>query len=266
MSTPVPVKELALVDQAKSQWLNNILAPAVEKCRFERVPGVKIIPLVGKNGALAGHVPRINYDWAVELGISSGFWRKDSILHTYIHECAHLYVFHEERQRGKYEYVHGPVFFLVNLVLAIRVGLKNSLSFYDYQNCPLDGWNEWEWRSAVVAFALRHGQRLADSELSAEVVAREAWELWDKEHVELLARKAAPEQEAKEKERLTVECKSLQARVAALERQRDVSFRWRFLFLTNWPCVIAAGCFGGGVLASAMFAVGYGLGLQRVFS
>ena len=120
MSAPVLVTEFTLVDQAKSQWLNNALAPAVEKCRFERVPGVKIIPLMGKNGALAGHVPRVNYDWAVELSISSGFWRKNSILYTYIHECAHLYVFHEERRRGEYEYVHGPVFFLVNLALAIR--------------------------------------------------------------------------------------------------------------------------------------------------
>lgn len=63
MSTPVLVKELALFDQAKSQCLNNVLAPAVEKCRFWRFPGVKIIPLVSKYGAMAGHVPRINYNW-----------------------------------------------------------------------------------------------------------------------------------------------------------------------------------------------------------
>lgn len=267
MSTPVLVKELALVDQAKSQWLNNILAPAVEKCRFERVPGVKLIPLVGKNGALAGHVPRLNYDWTVELSISSGFWRKSSILHVYIHECAHLCVFHEERRRGEYEYVHGPVFFLVNLVLAIRAGQSlDSLSFYDFQNCPFDGWEEWDWRSVVVAFALRHGQRLADSELKAEAVASQAWDLWEKERVELLGRDRKQALEIKEKERLSGECKSLQGRVAELERQRDVSFTWRFLFVTGWPGVVAAGTFYGGILACLIFAVGYSLGAQHVFS
>lgn len=268
MNAPVSIKHLVQVDQAKSEWLNNALTPAVERCKFERIPGIKIIPLPGVNGSFLGHVPRLNCDWAVELSISVGLWSKYKILRTYIHECAHLCVFHEERRRGDYEYTHGPVFFLTNLVLAIRVGLKNSLSFYDYQDCPLAlvGWDEWDWRSAVVAFALKHGQGLADSELTAEGVVREAWALWDKEREELLARKEAPAQEAREKERLLAECKALQGRVTELERQRDVSFAWRFLFLTDWPGVVAGGTLAGGVLACLVFAVGYGLGLHRVFS
>lgn len=258
MNSPVLVKHLVPADEAKSRWLNNMLAPAVEACNFENIPGIRILPLSGFGGRYRGQTQRFDLEWTVELSISAGFWRKEQILHTYIHECTHLLVFHEERTRGQFTHGHGPIFFLTNFVLAARVDssgnprkLVRLLDLYAFQDCPLDGWVEEAWRGAVIRFAFKNFQHLADSELSAEGVVRQAWILWEKEHAELLAREEAQAREAeeqareaKEKERLLSECKFFKGRVAELERQRDVSFAWRFLFLTEWVGVAFAGIFG----------------------
>ena len=49
---------------------------------------------------------------------------------------------------------------------------------------------------------------------------------------------------------------------AELERQRDVSFAWRFLFLTEWVGVAFAGIFGVGIFGALIFAIGHEFGFR----
>lgn len=272
MNAPVLVKHLALADETKTLWLNNVLAQAVEACRFERVPSVRITPLSGRRTRFSGCVDRWNYEWTVQLSISLGFWRKEEIISTYIHECAHLFVIKEERARGVYTLNHGPVFFLTNLVLCERVDSASNLprdlvrliGLYDFQDSPFEDWPVNKSRSAVLNFAFTHYIRLAASDLSAEAVANEAWVLWEAEHETLLVLERAKAAGIEEQNSLANECDSLKAKVKELERQRDVSFRWYFLFLTGWNSVFLSGFLALGVYTSAVAALAYGIALHRL--
>lgn len=272
MSVPVLVKHLVQADECKTQWLNTMLATAVEACRFEKVPGVRIVPLSGPRTRFSGCVNRWSYEWAVQLSISVGFWRNEEIISVYIHECAHLMVINEERARGTYTLDHGPVFFLTNLVLCARVdaacnlprSLVRLIDLYDFQDSPFESWPEARWRSSVVHFAFKNYARLADSDLSAEAVAREAWNLWEIEREDLLCRDQAKIAEIKEKNRLVDECDDLKAKVNELERQRAVSFGWRFLFGMGWAGLILPGFLFLAVYTSGVASIAYTAGLHRL--
>jgi len=263
----VVVKHLALADETKTRWLNNMLASAVDACRFERVPGVRIIPL----SKYAGRLDQLNYEWNIDLCISSGFWRKDGITLTYLHECAHLLVTKEERRRGNDTHVHGPVFFLINMVLLARLdalrdrpgNMFGCLKLYDFQSAPID-WPQSKWRGAVLEFALAHYSRLAISNLSAEAVAREAWNLWEIEREILLSNDQARIDEINEKSRLVNECNDLKAKVKELERQRAVSFGWGFLFMMGWSGLILPGSLILAVYTSLIGSIAYAIGLHRL--
>lgn len=272
MNARVLVKHMAPADECKSQWLNTMLAPSVDACRFERVPGVRIAPLSGPRTRFSGCVDRWNYEWAVQLSISVGFWRKEEIISVYIHECAHLMVINEERARGVYTLAHGPVFFLTNLVLCARVdsacklprNLVRLVSLYDFQDSPLESWPEAEWRSSVVHFAFKNCARLADSELSAESIAREAWHLWEIERKSLLAKEQSKIAETKEKTAILNERDNLKTKVNELERQRDVSFGWRFLFGIGWAGLIFPGFLFLAVYTSLVASIAYATALHRL--
>lgn len=270
-NTPIRVRHLAPADETKTLWLNKILASAVEACRFEKVPGVRIAPLSGPRTRFSGCVDRWNYEWAVQLSISVGLWRKEEIISVYIHECAHLMVINEERARGTYTLAHGPVFFLTNLVLCTRVdaacnlprSLVRLIGLYDFQDSPLEGWPDSEWRSSVINFAFKHYYRLAANiELSAEAVAQEAWKLWEIEYSSLMDRERERIAEIDKRNDLENERDSLKASVNELKRQRDVSFGWRFLFMTGWSGVFLLGFLALGVYTSAVAAVAYAIGLH----
>lgn len=272
MNAPVLVKHLVQADECKTQWLNTMLATAVESSRFERVPGVRITPLSGPRTRFSGCVDRWNYEWAVQLSISVGFWRKEDIISTYIHECAHLVVINEERARGTYTLAHGPVFFLTNLVLCTRVdaaanlprNLVRLIGLYDFQDSPIENWPVDEWRSSVVQFAFKNCARLANSDLSAEAVAREAWNLWEIERETLLAKEQSKIAEIKEKTSLLNERDNLNAKVNELERQRAVSFGWRFLFGIGWVGLIFPGFLFLAVYTSLVASIAYATALHRL--
>lgn len=272
-NTLIQVKHIAPADKCKTQWLNSILADAVQASRFERAPGVRITPLSGPGTRFSGCVDRWNYEWAVQLSISVGFWRKEKIISTYLHECAHLLVINQERARGAYTLAHGPVFFLTNLVLCARVDATDKLprelvrliGLYDFQDSPLKGWSESDWRSSVVKFAFKHYARLAaNSELSGEAVAQEAWMLWELEHLSLIGREREKTAEINKNKGIEDERDSLKAKVNELERQRDVSFGWRFLFMKGWSGVFLSGFLALGVYTSAVVAVTYALAFHRL--
>lgn len=269
MNARVLVKHLAPADDLKSEWLNNVLAPAVEACRFDKVPGARIVPLSGVRTRYSGLVERFNYEWGVSLSISVGFWRRETIIHIYLHECAHLLLINEERRREVFAANHGPAFFLTNLVLCARVDSLAKLprnfirlmTLYDYEDCPLEKWPPAAWRSAVIEFAFSHYAHLAESDLSAEAVAREAWNLWEIELKNLLAQDQTKADEIAEKNRFLNERDDLKIKIVELERQRDVSYGWRFLFMGGWKGLMLVGFLVFGVYTSAVVSISYGLGM-----
>lgn len=228
------VRHLVPADTTKSQWLQNLLGPAGNACRFEKgLPGVDLAPLPSPDGRYGGEVPRLNWRWCVTISCSSPLWRKSDILRIYLHECAHLLVFGQERERDVFTQAHGPIFFLIQLVLFHRTDLAGeranailrTANLYDYHDSPFsesDSLPDWKWRSAVLGFALKHYQRLAVSELSAEKVAAEAFDLWILEEQRL----------REDQERGGTKLAVLRARVAELERQRKLAIVWGWRFLS----------------------------------
>lgn len=271
MSAIIDVRELAPASSVRTRWLVNMVGEAGAACRFKKgLPGVDISPLNGIGspyaGIVLGHITR----WSVGLSIKSVFWRRETMIAVYLHECSHLLVFEQRRLRNLWTAAHGPVFFLIQLVLYHRVDSTRKYSFnlvcrstlYDFADNPFDlngTMSEWEWRSVVLAFGLKNYRQLAESNLSAEAVAEEAFNLWDLEVQGLDAEKQANAEQS-------VKLACLEAQIGELEHQRSASFAWRFLFSTGWAGVITLGVLAGGILACGVFALGYGLGLHRVFA
>lgn len=195
MSEQVSVCEYVPVDQSKSKWLNNILLPLVEACRFERKIEVTISPLHTGTFKCRGMSPRHHFRGSkpfIYLSVQYPFWRKAEIAYVYLHECAHKLIDISEIKRKKYfRESHGPIFLLVEMVLFKRADqasnlehkLFSKIDFYDFADKPhlTDEASEHEyiWRPLVLQFALSNYESLANSDLSAERIAEKAWDLWE---------------------------------------------------------------------------------------
>lgn len=203
------------------------------------------------------------------LSSSCQFWRKPAVLHTYLHECAHLLVYDQHRRRDARTPGHGPIFLLIQLVLFHRVdrscpeykfSIFNTACLYDFHESAFnESVPECEWRSSAFSFAIKHYRHLAESDLSAEAVAKVAFDLWAQWTSEIRATEIAREKHSKE-------LVSLRARVTELERQRDASASWRLLFMTVRGSAIAVGGSLAVTLGMMVFALAYKLGLQRAFT
>lgn len=148
MSEQVSVCEYAPVDQSKSKWLNNILLPLVEACRFERKIEVTISPLHTGTFKCRGMSPRHHFRGSkpfIYLSVQYPFWRKAEIAYVYLHECAHKLIDISEIKRKKYSREsHGPIFLLVEMVLFKRADqasnlehkLFSKIDFYDFADKP----------------------------------------------------------------------------------------------------------------------------------
>ncbi|PIF26735.1 hypothetical protein CLU88_1606 [Acidovorax sp. 56] len=195
MSEQVSVCEYAPVDQAKSKWLNNILLPLVDACRFERKIEVTISPLHTGKYPCAGMSPVRHFRGLKPFIYLSGqyqFWRKETIACIYLHECAHKLIDIAGIKRNEYpKESHGPIFLLVEMVLFNRADQASNLehklfsriNFYDFSDQPYlpdeASEHEYIWRPLVLQFALSNYESLANSDLSAEQIAEKAWDLWD---------------------------------------------------------------------------------------
>ena len=195
MSEQVSVCEYAPVDQAKSKWLNNILLPLVEACRFERKIEVTISPLHTGKYPCAGMSPVRHFRGLKPFIYLSGqyqFWRKETIACIYLHECAHKLIDIAGIKRNEYpKESHGPIFLLVEMVLFNRADQASNLehklfsriNFYDFADQPYlpdeASEHEYIWRPLVLQFALSNYESLANSDLSAERIAEKAWDLWE---------------------------------------------------------------------------------------
>jgi len=184
----IDVKHLAPAPVHTAQWLNTMLTPVVQVCRFNTPPDVHLAPLRGENSSYRGCFHVDYFQNSIALSIACGLWKRRDIIRVYIHEAAHMLVYSECRRKGINTEVHGPIFLLVNLVLVVRAKdfLKASyrdamdiIDLYDFRSRPfsIEG-PEHEWRSLVLAFGLKHCNKLADEDIPAEAIAEKAFDLW----------------------------------------------------------------------------------------
>lgn len=187
MSAPVPVLSLQSV-AIEANWLGRMLAPSAEACRFERVPGVELLPQTQIFGRHNGSVNPYQTAHRVQLGLGLSLTHKEQIQYVYLHECAHLVLCNAVKAAKQRMDYHGPAFLLTLMTLIQRVDdatepkrpIFRKIDLYDYQDCPpfLQHLKEHEWRPLILAFALKHYKRLASSNLSAEQIGEEARKLW----------------------------------------------------------------------------------------
>lgn len=172
----------------ETNWLGRMLAPAASACRFEKVPGVELVPQTENFGRHNGSFNPRQTAHRVQLGLGLSLTHKEQIQYVYLHECAHLVLCNAVKAAGQKMDVHGPAFLLTLMSLVQRVDeatetkrpIFRKIDFYDFQDCPpfLQTLPEGQWRAHLLTFAFKHYKQLADSELSAEALGEAARSLW----------------------------------------------------------------------------------------
>ena len=165
---------------AAGRWLQKILEPVAEACRFDNPPPIEIRP----TGDWRGWCEPTSYaaDGRICLSNRIIFWSKQSIISIYLHESAH-------RLLACYPDVwnHGPVFFALNSLLVSRsrsfFDLDHQfpqMSFYDLQDRPPEFVNFQNWQEMCLRFARETLTILGQKQCSAEQLAAEAVAAWPK--------------------------------------------------------------------------------------
>lgn len=259
----IDVKHLAPAPVHTTQWLNSMLSPVVEACRFNMPPAVHLAPLRGEDSSYRGCFHFDYFQNSIALSIACGLWKRREIIRVYLHEAAHMLVYSECRRRDVDTEAHGPIFLLVNLALVLRAkdSFKASykdtidiIDLYDFRSRPfsIEG-PEYEWRSLVLAFGLKHCNKLADEDIPAEAIAEKAYDLW-------LAELKSKEQAALEEKDRNIEISKIRNEYEF--SQRRVSFLEAELqsnrLLLKPALVIAL------MLMVMCLAAGYGLGASKL--
>ena len=165
---------------AISGWFDSMLAPAIHACRFASEP-----PPVEVRSRMqpAGRIRRDDEDGRVVLAGRATLWTRFTLTSVYLHEVAHAlcHALPGTEKTGP----HGPVFCLVLSCLYRRAAvvphlsqLPDSVSFYDFTDCPADLDGVVDWRAEVVRFLTAESSRLANSPCNAEALAAGALEAW----------------------------------------------------------------------------------------
>ena len=170
---PIYVTEAA--EAPLAGWLQRVLQPVVEACRFERGLPVEVRP----TGAWSGWCPSKDGapDRRVALSDRICFWTTENIVSVYLHESAHRFL--ECREVP----THGAEFFCLNAILLLRSAAffrldpLFQLDLYDLQEQPAE-LDEPNWRGVVLGWALPMAAELAHSERSAEALADEVCARW----------------------------------------------------------------------------------------
>ena len=179
MSAVLPIYSTQAAPAPMAGWLQRVLQPVLEACRFQHAPP----PVqIGPTGEWAGlcHASTFSPDRRVVISSKVAFWSSESIASVYIHEATHRLL--EDREVD----THGPEFFCLNAILLIRsaalfrLNWLFKLDFYDYSDCPLDLQDEPNWRGIVVGWSLPAAAELAATDANAEEVADMVCARWQK--------------------------------------------------------------------------------------
>ena len=154
------------------RWLQNILQPVAEACRFEAAPPLEVRPTGEWGGWCAAETYAL--DRRVCLSNLIVFCNKEKIISLYLHESCHrlLGPWADEVQS------HGPVFFTLNSLLHCRCGSFFKLDyqfarmdFYDLQDQPVEFANFENWQEISIRFARETNEELVGNQCSAEQLA-----------------------------------------------------------------------------------------------
>ena len=204
-----------------AQWLSTLLNPVIQAAKFSRPPPLELRP----TGQWGGWCEPRSFaaDGRIIISNRVSFWKSESIISVYLHECAHRLLDACEVA------AHGPEFFLLDLVLHLRCAsffvaeAAQKLSFYDLQDQPAELANEPAWRGIVIGWALpKADQIVADhGDKSAEEIVPIVLASWD----EFLVQRAKSAALAEKKERqLVSQATQIQGRkeeITALKSDRN---------------------------------------------
>lgn len=231
MSAALAIYSTQVAPAPLAGWLQRVLQPVVEACRFERGLAVEVRP----TGAWAGWCASANEapDRRIALSTKICFWSAENIVSVYLHESTHRFLKAREID------AHGPVFFCLNAILLIRSAALFrldpifKLDFYDLQDAPAELENEPGWRGIVLNWALPAAAELAATDASAEALANEVFARWE-----------AYIQE-REKSRVQAAQQVLAARKFAAVQQEKIDrvqssiWMWRALTGAGWLCFLS---------------------------
>lgn len=157
--------------QPMAQWLSRVLDPVIEVVKLSAPPPLEIRP----TGTFGGWCEPLSHspDRRISVSTKIVFWRQESIVNVYLHECTHRLLDSHGVQS------HSAEFFCLNAVLLLRAAAffdSNpllKLSLYDLQEAPEALKEHPEAHTLAMAWALAEAPVLADSDLTAEELSGE---------------------------------------------------------------------------------------------
>ena len=232
MSAVLPIYSTEAAPAPMAGWLQRVLQPVLEACRFQRAPP----PVqIGPTGEWAGlcHASTFSPDRRVVISCKVAFWSSESIASVYIHEATHRLL--EDREVD----THGPEFFCLNAILLIRsaalfrLNWLFKLDFYDYSDCPLDLQDEPNWRGIVVGWSLPTAAELAATDASAEQLADIVCKRWQQF---LQERQNARAQAAQQ---VVAARKNAALQLQKIESLQSSIFVARTFLIVGWLCFLS---------------------------
>lgn len=196
------VHEVRPAPVAVAGWLNRIIGPSLEACRFSGAwPPIEFRPITECGGFTTPKM--LTTDERVCVTSRAKYWSKNGLRHIIIHEISHRIVMNYECEMGFKTDAHGPIFFLTFAALLARVDTTdgkesdtysalNGLGLYDFQDCPklFDGLPRCEWAPQILGWALSHVDALSKSNIPAEGLASAAAKKWVDFHNSIEKKKA----------------------------------------------------------------------------
>lgn len=219
---------------ARAQWLQRLLVPVVQACRFKKLVPVEIRP-TGRFGGWSSdldHAP----NGRVVLSSHVSFWTAERIISVYLHECSHRLLWDFEAAD------HGPEFLCLSATLLLRSAsffktdsVSTGIGLYDCQDRPEALEHEAAWRGIVLNWALAVAAELAASDMTAEALAPVVCQRWATYVVE--------RQRAAEQTLLSMQLAGQQAQQRAIEIAELLNSRAlaRGLALVGWFSFFSVG-------------------------
>ena len=159
-------------------WLQRILEPVVEACRFQNPPPLEIRPTGQSGGWCASNSHALDGRVCVSNKIFG--WSRECLIAVYLHECTHRLL----SKFGDEVSDHGPVFFTINLLLLgraqafFRLDHKFQINFYDLQDQPAQLKDFEDWQEICLRFSRQTCLKFFDSQEPAEALAELVVKAW----------------------------------------------------------------------------------------
>ena len=214
---------------ARALWLQNLLSPVVEACRFEQVPPLEVRP-TGRWGGWKESKDSAP-DGRVCISNKLIFWTSENLIVVYLHEAAHRLL------EGKNVMAHGPEFFCLNAALLLRADqfffgdTLNKIGFYELQDRPdAPGFRDENWAGQVLNWGLSTAGELVKNETdsSAEQLCVLVCQRWQDFLQQRHADQVAAEKQSSK--RLLLDRQQLEL----LSQINHSRWLWRVLAVAGW--------------------------------